>query len=228
MSELACRICGTCRDVGQWDINRGNGKYCSRSCYHASQRTRVEFACAICGKPAYCFAAKMAAGKGKYCSRQCFATARRKEDRVKDNPAHLSWRGMKKRCLDPNNPKYSHYGGRGIRVCDRWANSFAVFLEDMGPRPFGQTLDRIDVDGDYEPTNCRWASPLTQSRNRRNTIMVGEDMPLAEYAEMRGVRYASLFRRLKAGMTAEEAADYLIHRGCTISPQGAPANRGIL
>lgn len=75
---------------------------------------------------------------------------------------------MKKRCVNPNNIDYRYYGGRGITFCERWLD-FSNFLEDMGEKPSGLTLDRIDSDGHYEPTNCRWASRKEQSRNRRRS-----------------------------------------------------------
>jgi hypothetical protein len=77
-----------------------------------------------------------------------------------------SWRGMKARCLNPNNKDYKTYGGRGITVCQRWLK-FENFLADMGQRPKNKTIDRKDSDGDYEPSNCHWANATTQSRNRR-------------------------------------------------------------
>jgi hypothetical protein len=86
---------------------------------------------------------------------------------MKEIPSYNSWRGMKNRCNNPNSEDYKHYGGRGIIVCDRWLNSFENFLEDMGSRPYGYSIDRIDVNGNYELSNCKWATSKEQLKNRR-------------------------------------------------------------
>ena len=78
------------------------------------------------------------------------------------------WGGMKQRCLNPRAHNYQNYGGRGITICDRWINSVANFAADMGPRPPGTSIDRIDNDGNYEPGNCRWATAAEQNRNKRH------------------------------------------------------------
>lgn len=86
----------------------------------------------------------------------------------KPSPTYVSWQAMIARCTNENHPAYSLYGGRGVTICDRWKSSFANFLADMGERPEGMTLDRVNPFGNYEPGNCRWADWFTQRRNRRD------------------------------------------------------------
>lgn len=84
------------------------------------------------------------------------------------SPEYRAWQNMRQRCINPRHPSYADYGGRGIKICPRW-ESFAAFYEDMGKRPSPRhSLDRMLNGGDYEPGNCRWATPSKQNRNRRN------------------------------------------------------------
>ena len=82
-------------------------------------------------------------------------------------PEYTTWKAMKARCSNPNADDYANYGGRGISVCQKWENNFPAFLEDMGRRPDGMSIDRIDTNGNYEPGNCRWLPVEKQSENRR-------------------------------------------------------------
>jgi len=81
------------------------------------------------------------------------------------------WAGMIQRCGNPNNPNYFRYGGRGIKVCERW-QIFVNFFMDMGHKPAGMSIDRVDNDGDYEPTNCKWSTPTEQANNRRDNVTI--------------------------------------------------------
>jgi 5-methylcytosine-specific restriction endonuclease McrA len=111
---------------------------------------------------------------------------------------HVRWMGIIARCENPNHRHYRHYGGRGIKVCDRWRNSFSDFLADMGDAPSSKhSIDRIDRNGNYEPSNCRWATITDQMRNTSRTrlVQVGErEMSVAEAAETLGVKYSKAYR----------------------------------
>ncbi len=109
------------------------------------------------------------------------------------------WDAMKSRCLNKNSVHYKNYGGRGIGVCDRWVSSFVDFFADMGERPEGLTIERIDNDGDYTPENCKWATRQEQSRNCRRNRMIeyqGETLCLLDWAKRLGMSYNGLKARL--------------------------------
>ena len=126
------------------------------------------------------------------------------------SPDYLAWRNMIQRCADATQHRY---GGRGIRVCAEWlgASGFLRFIAHVGRRPTSDhSLDRIDVDGDYEPGNVRWATEREQQRNRANNHMVtvgDRTMCLAAWAEASGVRRGTLAQRLEAGVAPERAID---------------------
>jgi hypothetical protein len=114
------------------------------------------------------------------------------------SPTYRSWECMKSRCNNPADPSFPDYGGRGICVTSEW-DEFSQFLVDMGDRPRGMTLDRIDVNRDYEPENCRWSGPKAQGRNKRTNRIVqflGKQMTLVELAEATGVPYQRLHERI--------------------------------
>lgn len=118
----------------------------------------------------------------------------------KNSPEYGVWLAMRRRCYSPKHQAYPWYGGRGIKVCDRWKNNFSAFLADMGPRPTNLEIDRINYDGDYSPTNCHWVGRLEQARNRRNTIAVTINhvtRSLKEWAQISGLSYKLLHMRYK-------------------------------
>lgn len=122
------------------------------------------------------------------------------------------WAKMVRRCTDPASNVWDRYGGRGIKVCDAWLNSASQFVADMGPCPTGLTLDRIDNNGNYEPGNCRWASPKTQARNRAGNVKFqfrGENKCISEIAEAVGVpanamRYRLVAKKMPVGAAVAE------------------------
>lgn len=121
-------------------------------------------------------------------------------------PEHNSWWSMICRCRYPNSASYMNYGGRGIKVCEEWKD-FERFLKDMGPRPAGTTLDRIDPDGDYELRNCRWATVKDQNNNLRRNVNVthkGKTQTVAAWAEELGMHRSVLRGRLARGWTLDD------------------------
>jgi hypothetical protein len=124
--------------------------------------------------------------------------------------AHLTgyraWRSMRSRCEAPNDKDWKYYGGRGIAVCERW-RSFDAFFEDMGPRPPGMTLERVDNDKGYEPGNCKWATRDEQMTNRSNTVRVahgGRAVTASEIVRETGLQRNTVLYRIKKGWAYED------------------------
>lgn len=143
------------------------------------------------------------------CLRNEMIGARRRthgESRGSRTPEYRAWKSMKQRCYRKAHPFFADYGARGIAVCERWREDFAAFLADMGRRPSRRhSLDRIDVNGGYEPANCRWATGSEQCRNKRNNVLVtfgGRTATVAEWAEALGVKYGTLLLRVRRGWSA--------------------------
>jgi hypothetical protein len=130
---------------------------------------------------------------------------------------HHSWLAMRQRCLNPRNPRYARYGGRGITICARW-HDFTLFLVDMGPCPSPKhTLDRRDNDGPYDLENCRWATQLEQARNRggrRPTCRLtyrGEVLTIVEWAERTDLSTNQIRNRLRKGWSTSRTLSEPIH-----------------
>lgn len=114
---------------------------------------------------------------------------------------YKTWVGMKERCYNENNSRYSDWGGRGIKICDKWVDSFENFLSYMGQRPTRlHSIERIDVNGDYEPSNCKWATVEEQNNNKRNKLKFyfnGKSLTIKELASINGLNPRILYQRLK-------------------------------
>lgn len=205
-SRFVCRCsCGAEKHVSGDALSGGRTKSCghgkalnlAKQTYgeltvlgplHVDGVLRWECVCS-CGKITIAAAHKLVRGHTKSCGHL----------RVGVPPTHGGssdreygiWTGMRQRCSNPNVVQFNYYGGRGIRVCDRWNESYAAFLSDMGPAPFANAqIDRIDNDGDYGPTNCRWVSPIENVNNRSTTTFItheGQTKSLTEWAIQLGL-----------------------------------------
>jgi len=152
--------------------------------------------CSICGDPAVMSDNGYSSG---YC-RQCNSD-RNKEFIASKGPEYRVWRSMIKRCEQRKRPEYPRYGGRGVSVCQSWRKSFDIFLTDMGRRPSAQhQIDRIDNDGNYEPSNCRWATQVQNMRNSTVTKMTPRTVVLLRCErERNGATYEELAKKFGIG-----------------------------
>lgn len=120
---------------------------------------------------------------------------------------YKSWSTMRERCTNPKKSSFKDYGGRGINVCDRWS-TFENFYADMGDRPRGMTLERVNPDGNYEPNNCKWASSHEQARNKRSNRRItfnGETRIISDWDKALGFSKGVISNRLKRGWSIQEA-----------------------
>lgn len=126
---------------------------------------------------------------------------------MRNSTEYNSWGSAKDRCHNPSSKDFHRYGAKGISMCDEWRNSFEEFYKYMGPKPKGTSLDRYpNMDGNYEPGNCRWATPVEQARNKKNSKLAtwkGVPTPIAEIAKELGITYGATFMRHKRGKLYE-------------------------
>ncbi len=165
----------------------------------------------ICGNEKVTRGQSLLGGRTTSCG--CFQREsigdRRRTHGMFRTPEYTVWQNMKKRCYDTGYIRYPGYGGRGITVCERWKDSFANFIADMGPRPTPKhSIERKDNEGNYEPSNCCWAARVVQDRNKRTNHLVtfnGETLTLQAWQERTGICYETIRNRLKLGWSVERA-----------------------
>lgn len=145
--------------------------------------------------------------------------------RVIDDPLYCVWCEMKQRCLNPNNKKYEVYGKRGIKVCEEWKNSFHAFRFWAISHGYkkGLTIDRINTNGNYEPSNCRWVTQKVQQNNRRNNRVI-DGKTLAQWADKSNLSYTAVRRRLNKGMPPEKAISKPYIHGKMVTINGVTKN----
>lgn len=174
--------------------------------------SRVEVTCAACSATFLITQSRLNRGRGKFCSRSCNALFRstRHGHTTHDgqSPTYMTWTNMTQRCTNPRAPKYSTYGAKGITICEEW-KSFDRFLSDMGERPEGSTIDRINGEFGYSRENCRWATIREQQENlRTNTWLTfqGERVSICSLARLLGLSKATLRYRIKQGWSDDALA----------------------
>ena len=194
-------------------VRRAEDHVCKGS---GERKRRWECRC-DCGNTTYATTGDLRKGDVKSCG--CIVSEIRRRNSTKHGQSgtklHNIWRAMRRRCTDKNAKDYKWYGGRGIRVCREWDEDFISFYEWAKSSNYvdGLTIDRIDSDGDYCPENCRWATVKEQCNNRTNNktyTLDGETHTIAEWSEITGIPYSTLYMRLYNGWCFEDAIQRLI------------------
>jgi hypothetical protein len=162
-----------------------------------------------CGNEKIVSATKLVSGSTKSCGclkRELAAKSHTTHD-MRWHPFYRIWAKMRGRCLCKTDAAYLDYGGRGITICEKWSD-FSLFVSDMGERPKGFTLERLDNDKGYSPDNCKWASRKEQARNRRSSRILeinGIEKCLAEWCEFYNLQYGTVLARINKGWSVSKA-----------------------
>lgn len=209
---------------------------CRHDLWHGSARWKC---LCECGNTSYVVGGQLRSGHSRSCgclNREISSNHLKKHGQSESNnwestAAYRSWSSMLQRCDNANNPHYSSYGGRGISVCNDWRD-FRNFYRDMGDRPVGTTIDRIDPNGNYEPGNCRWADKKIQQNNLRNNVVInfnGKTQTLSYWADELGISKQCLDSRLRRGWGVERALTKPVQKKTRYEPGAdsveSPAHR---
>lgn len=146
-------------------------------------------------------------------TKSCGCLRRKKKHDLSSTPEYFAWKCMLGRCNNPKTKLFKTYGARGITVCDEWQGEKGLFnfIKDMGPRPDNHSIDRIDNDGPYNKSNCRWATRTQQNRNKSDTTAItcnGETHCVSRWAEITGIPRNNIYKRLERGWTVERALGF--------------------
>jgi hypothetical protein len=169
-----------------------------------------------CGKTKVALTSSLKAGCLKSCgclSRECKPPVGWTH-RMSNYSGIKVWEGMIRRCTNPKDKDFRLYGGRGVKVCERWMD-VRLFAEDMGDKPQGHSLDRIDTNGDYCPENCRWATAMEQGSNKRTNRMIshnGQNLHMSEWCRRYNIKLSTFINRLKSGMSPSDALTMPLQR----------------
>lgn len=164
-----------------------------------------------CGNKVVVCGTDMRSGNTQSCGCQRKENFNHKKHEKHNTRVYRIWKGIKSRCFNPNRKGFHHYGGRGITMCDEWKDDFQAFYDWAMSHGYEDnlTIDRIDVNGNYEPLNCRWVDSFTQGTNKSDVVFVeynGEKHPLSVWAEITGIKHATLYNRIvKLRWTPERA-----------------------
>lgn len=201
----------------------------TNSYIHGKNR-KYECLCTLCNETDYFFGNNLKKGNTTKC-KSCAAVEASEQFRtgarvmsykntgrlggLSQSAQYNAYKTMLNRCYNPNSIQYEDYGGRGIFVCDDWRFDYAKFYKDMGPRPEGMSIERLNVNDGYYPANCRWATFKEQARNKRNTILIehnGETLSMADWADILGVSYNYLAKRRQMGRDMNKLITDLMER----------------
>lgn len=205
--QKVCQYCGKLYEV--IPANK-DSKFCCKQCLYNSRKIIREKTCQYCGKQ---FIVKKK--NQKYCCLKCATQAQQScEDEFGHKKRlHQIWTNMKMRCFDSNQSVYSYYGGRGITVCEDWKNSFKQFYDWALNNGYQShlTLDRIDVNGNYEPNNCRWTTYEVQSNNKTCNRFItynNQTKTIGQWAKITGLTWDIIDWRLKKGWPIEQVLNF--------------------